>query len=153
MDDGTNLDLVDISPIGSPDHAQITIEQQWRGGDPYSDDEAEEAANVAVDFEYDRGSPQLLPYLRGGLFRRLKPLNLDTNLSPPFLCSPGYPSTIDGTPSPLSYTSDYFDPDDESPSPPTKSDDNIWFHHYPDILIYVRKITPSNPTTNLYPQL
>lgn len=146
MDDDTNVDLVDVSPIGSPYHSQITINQEW-GGDPHSDDEREDAVNIAVDFEYGHGSPQLLPDPPRGL-RRLKSLALDADPSPPFLYSPSYPSSIEGTPSPLSYTSDYFDLDASGSQPPTKFDDNIRFHPYPHILIYVRRITLLNPTPN-----
>jgi hypothetical protein len=148
MDDDTNVDLVDVSPIGSPDHSQITINKEWGGGS-HSDDETEDAANIAVDFEYHHGSPRLLPDPQRGL-RRLKPLALDASLSPPFLHSPSYPSSIEGTPSPLSYTSDCIDLDSNSPLPPTKFDDDIWFHPCPHILVYVRKIALFNSTPDLH---
>lgn len=147
MDDGAGVDPVEVSPIDSPDHFQMAIEQQWRGGEPHGDDETEDAFDTLVDSKYHHGSPRLSPHPRRS-FRKFKPLTLDPNLSPPFLCSPSYPSTVEGTPSPLSYTSDYFDFDGNSPPPPTKFDDNIRFHHSPNILIYVGKITPSDSTTN-----
>ena len=151
MDDGADVDLVDVSPIGSPSyHSQITMEQQWRGEEPDSDEEIEDVANIAAHPKYNNGSPPLLPHLQRG-FRRPKPLTLDPNLSPPFLYSPGYPSTIEGTPSPLSYASDYFDIGENSPLPPTKPDDTMWFNPYPGLLVYVRKLTLLDFTIDLHP--
>lgn len=144
MDDGADLDLVDVSPIGSPDHSQITINQRWRGVEPYIDYETEHAAIFAVNSQYHCGTPQLSPHPRG--LSKLNPSTLDMNPSPPFLYSPDYPSTIEGTPSPLSYTSDYLDFEDDSPLPSTKFDDDLRFNHYPNLLIYVRKIIPLNPS-------
>lgn len=138
MDDGASIDLLDLPPIGSPDHSQITIKQKRIEGELHSGDETEDAANISVDSEYHRGSPRLLPHPRSG-FRRCKPLSLDTTHTPPLLHSPDYPSTTEGTPSPLSCTSDYLYLDDNSPLQPTKFDDNTRFHRYPNILIYVRR--------------
>lgn len=151
MDDSTDVDLVDVPPIGSPDRFQITVKQLWRAGQPHSDAENEDIGNAANDSDYPDGPLQLLPFPSGG-FRRLKPLTLDTNLPPPFLLSPGYPSTAGSTLSPSSYTPDYFDIRDESLLPPAKLDDDMRFRPYPHFSIYVCEIPIVNSAANLPPQ-
>lgn len=148
MDDSTNVNLVDVPPIGSPDSFQITVKQLWRTRERHSDAEKEDTGNVANDANCRHGSPQWLPHPSQG-FRRLKHLTLDTNLPPPFFYSPGYPSTVEGTPSPSSYAPNYLDLGGESLLPPAKVDDDMRFHHYPHLSIYVREIHLVNSATNL----
>ena len=140
MDDSANVDLVDVSPIGSPNHFLITTKQLWRGGESHSDDEAEDVGNAADESTYQHGSSQWLPRpLRG--FRRLKPLTLEINLPPPFLHSPGYLPIVEITPPPpLSYSPDYFDLSGKSPLELAEVDDNIRFQHYPHLSIYVGRV-------------
>lgn len=154
MDEGASADPVDVctSPIGSPDHFQITKEQLWRRGEPHSDDETDDTDDVSGDSKYhNRGSPQWLPHSQRGP-RRIKPLTVDTNLPLPFLCSPGYPSIIEGTPSPLSYNPSYFDPDDEILLPRTKVDDNMWFRYYANPSTHVREFFLLKSTTSSHPR-
>ena len=151
MDDSTSVDFVDVSLIGSPDRFQVAVKHLWRTGQPHSDDEKEDTETLADDSKSRHGSPQWLPRPSKG-FRRLKPLTVDTNLCPPFLVSPGHPSTTGSAPSPSSYTPDYFDICGESLLPPLKVDDDMGFHHYPHLSIYVREIPLMNSITNLPPQ-
>lgn len=153
MDEGASADPVDVcmSPIGSPDHFQITKEQLWRRGEPHSDDETDDTGDVSGDSKcHNRGSPQWLPHSQRGP-RRIKPLTVDTNLPLPFLCSPGYPSTIEGTPSPLSYNPSYFDPD-EILLPCTKVDDDMWFRYYANPSTHVREFFLLKSTTSSHPR-
>ncbi|KAF9654220.1 hypothetical protein BDM02DRAFT_58716 [Thelephora ganbajun] len=135
MDDDTNVDLVDESPITISDRFQITVKRLWGTGEPHSDAENGDNGNPANDSNYRPGSPspQWLPYPPKG-FRKLKPLTLDTNLPPPFLLSPGYPSIIESTPSPSSYILNYSDLDSKSLLPLAKADDNMRLHRYPRLL-------------------
>jgi len=146
MDDSANVELVDVSPIGSPDHFQVTAKHLWRTGEPHRDPESEDIANVADDSNFCRGPHRWLPHPSGDL-RMLKPLTLDTNLPPPF-DSPGYPSTIESISPPSSYTPDYSDLRGESLLPPVKVVDDMQFRHYPDLLICVREISLVNSTIN-----
>ena len=141
MDDSANADLVDVSPIGSPDRVQITLKQLGSARQPPSDAGNEDGGNVVADFNNHQGSPRWLPRPTRGS-RRLKPLLLDINSSPPFLLSPGYPSAAESTPSPSSYTPDYFDIRGEGLLPPAEVYDDMRFHHHPPLLIYVRTIFP-----------
>lgn len=145
MDDNTAADLVDVSLIGSPDRVQIPVKQLWKTGEPHSD---EDTGNVADDSNYCRGLNQWLPHPSRG-HRRLKPLILDTNLPPPFLHSPGYPSTVESTPSSSLYTPEYFDPGGMSLLPPVGVDNKLQLHHCPHPSIYVREIPLVNSVVNL----
>ena len=139
MDDSASADLIDVSPIGSPDRVQITVKQLGSTGKPHSDAGNEDGGNFLADSNNRQGSSRWLPRPSKG-FRRLKPLPLDPNLSPPFLLSPGYPSATESAPSPSSYTLDYFDIRGEGLLPPAEAYDDMRFHHYPPLLIYVRTI-------------
>lgn len=150
MDDSPSVDFVDVSLIGSPDRFQVAVKHLWRTGKPHSDDEKEDTESVTDDSNSRHGSPQWLPRPSKGS-RRLKPLTVDTNLSPPFLLSPGYPSIAGSTPSPSSYTLDYFDLRSESLLPLPKVDDDMRLHHYHHLSIYVREIPLVNSITNLPP--
>jgi len=143
MDDSADVDPLDVSPISSPGCFQITGEPLWGTGEPHSDTEKDATGNGADNSNYRHGSPRWLPY------GRLKPLTLDTNLPPPFLYSPGYPSTVGNTPSPSSYTSDYFDLGSQNLLPPTKVNEDMRLHRCPHPLVYVRKIPPVNPAISL----
>jgi len=145
MDDGATVDLVDVSPIGSPDHLRVPTKRLWGGREPHSDDEADDTGVVADNADYHNGPPQWLPYSRRD-FRRIKSLTVDTSLSP-FPSSSGYLSTLEGTPSPLSPTSDCFDLDDSS-SPLAKFDEAMRFQYSPDLSIYVRETFLSNSATS-----
>lgn len=151
MDDSASVDLVDVSPIGSPDHFRITIKQLWRAEEAHSDAENEDTGNVADGYpNHRRGSPQRLPPSRGS--RRLKPFAVDTGTPPPSL-SPGYPLPAESSPSPSSYTSDYFDFRTESLLQPTKVEDDMWLRGSPRLLVYVREVPLMNSTANLFFQL
>lgn len=145
MDDGANMDLVDVSPIGSPDHFRIPTKQLWGGREPHSDDETDGTDDAADNPEYHNEPPQWLPHSRRG-FQRIKSLTVDTSLSPPFPSSSGHPSTAEGTPSPLSSTSDYFDLDDSSS--PLPIDETMRFQYYPNLNIYVRETLLSDSATS-----
>ena len=130
MDDSASVDLVGASPIGgSPDRFQISVEQLWRTGEPH-DSDTENDANSC------HGSPQWLPHPSHNL-HRLKRLTLDTNLPPPFVFSPNYPTTVNSTPLSSSHTFDYLDLGGESLLSPAKVEEDIRFPH---LLIYVREV-------------
>jgi len=150
MDDSTNVELVDVSPIGSPDRFQVTVKHLWRTGEPHHDPEDEDTGDVVDDSNYCHGPHRWLPHPSGDL-RMLKPLTLDANLPPPF-DSPGYPSTIESTPPTSSYTPDYFDLGGKSLLPPAKVDDDMRFCHYPHLLICVREISLLNSAIDSPPQ-
>ena len=136
MDDSASVDLIDVSPIGNPDHFRITVKQLWRAEQPHSDAENEGTGNVANDSPiHRRGSPQRLPPSRGS--RRLKRLTLDTGTPSPS-SSPGYPSPAESPPSPSLYSPDYFDVRTENLLRPTKVEDDMWLRRSPSLLIHVR---------------
>lgn len=127
MDDDANVDIVDASPIGRG--VQISVKQLWRTGEAH-DSDAENGANSCHE------SPQWLPHPSHNL-RRLKHLTLDTNLPPPFVVSPNYPTTVNSTPLSSSHPFDYFDLSGEGLLPPVKVDEDMGFPH---LLIYVREV-------------
>jgi len=138
MDDGANVDLVGVSPIGrGPDRFHISVKQLWRTGEAH-DSDAENDANSC------HGSPQWLPHPSHNL-RRLKRLTLDTNLPPPFVFSPNYPTTVNSTPLSSSHTFDYFDLGGESLLPPAKVEGDMGFPH---LLIYVREVPLAESATD-----
>ena len=130
MDDSANEDLVGASTIGrGPDRFHISAKQLWRTGEPH-DSDAEGDTNSC------HKSPQWLPHPSHNL-GRLKHLTLDTNLPPPFVFLPNYPTTVNSTPLSSSHTFDYFDLGGESLLPPAKVEEDMGFPH---LLIYVRKV-------------
>ena len=137
MDDSADVDLVGAPPIGNPDRFQVSLKQLWRTGGPHD-------SGAENDADSCNGSPQWLPHPSRNI-RRLKHLTLDTNLPPPLLYSPGYPSTVKGTPL-SSRAFDYFDLGGESLLPPAKVDDEMGF---PNLLIYVREVPLVMSTTEL----
>lgn len=148
MDDGPSADLVDVSPIGSPDRFRLIVEQRWRTEEPQSDAESEGTSNIAGDANHRRGSPRWLPRPLRGL-RGLKHLTLDIDSPPTFPYSPGYPSIVESAPSSSPCTPDYFDLGGDILLPPAKFDDNMRFHRFPHLSIHVRGIYLVNPAPSL----
>lgn len=138
MDDSASADLIDVSPIACPDHFQITTKQPlWRGEEPQIDDGIDYIFDIADNSGYHHESAQRLPRHQRGIWR-LKTLPLDTS-SPPFLCPPFYPPTVEETTSLHPYTSHFFGVDHESPLPPTKVEDDMGFHYYQNLsVVHVR---------------